>query len=316
VTPRESTYHGILPLYKRPGLTSHDAVDAVRRLLRQRSVGHAGTLDPAAEGLLVILLGRGTKVARFLSGERKKYEARVTLGRVSSTYDDEGLDLSMPANPIPDLSVPELDSVLDKFRGKIHQQVPAFSAVRVNGERLYARARKGEVPERPSREVTIYDLRLTDFDGTNLKLEIVCGSGTYVRSLAHDIGREIGCGGYLSHLKRMACGNLQIEDAVTLETIEDAAKAGEAARHVLTLDRALGFSAVTITDAFRSFLRNGRRPVASDILRTKGTFSEGDPLLVMDPEGCVMAVGIAQMSSLQLEKRGGGDVLRYDRVLA
>lgn len=315
MTTPHPTYHGVLPLYKKSGPTSHDAVDAVRRILRQRSVGHAGTLDPAAEGLLVVLLGKATKVARFLTSERKRYRAEITLGRESSTYDAEGVDWSSPIAAIPKLGSEELESVLDEFRGDIKQQVPAFSAVQVDGERLYSKARRGQKLERPVREVTIYSLNVASFDGERLTLDVDCSSGTYIRSLAHDLGQKLGCGGYLSHLTRTACGRLTVEEAVTIEELEAANESGEIESHVLSIGKALGFSAVTVTEGFSTRVRDGGRPAAADILRLNGGFAVGDHLLVMDPRGTVMAVGTAEVSSTQLTGQRGA-ILRYERVLA
>jgi tRNA pseudouridine55 synthase len=316
VSAVRSTYHGVIPLYKTGGMTSHDAVDEVRRIMRVRTVGHAGTLDPAAEGLLVILLGKATKVARFLSGKSKRYEAEVTLGRVSTTYDAEGVDITVPAAVIPSLTRIQLQGVLDKFRGVISQQVPAFSAVRVGGERLYEKARKGEAAERPVREVTIHELRLMSFEGDKLKFEVECSSGTYVRSLAHDIGQALGCGAYLSHLKRTACGSLRLDDAATLEELASAVRGGSLEDILLPIDKALGFCAVTIREEFRRRILDGRSPRAGDILRRTGEFVPGDHLVVMDPAGAVLAVAVAEVSSSQIENGAAAEVLKYDRVLA
>jgi tRNA pseudouridine55 synthase len=197
---------------KAAGPTSHDVVAMARRRVgRTVKVGHCGTLDPFATGLLVVMVGRATRLAPYLSGLDKTYLATVRTGFVSATLDPEG--------PIEQAGAPagigRIEDVLPSFIGRQTQRVPALSAVRVGGERLYEKARRGEVVELPEREVDIHSLRLVDDRGDGVvTLEVHCGKGTYIRSLAADIGERLGCGAYCAALRRTAVGDLSVADAV------------------------------------------------------------------------------------------------------
>lgn len=307
-------YHGVLPLDKPSGISSHDAVDRVRRIVRQRSIGHAGTLDPAAEGLLLLCLGRATKVVRFLVSDEKTYEATITLGRESKTYDAEGVDFETPANPVPELHKPALDKVLAKFRGAITQRVPAYSAVHVNGERLYEAARRGEEVQLPERPVTIKQLDVLSQTEDTVSIRVVCSKGTYIRSLAHDIGRELGCGGYLSYLKRTGAGSHSLGDAVTLDEVSELHDQDDLAERLTPIERALNFAAVTISDDFSRLVLHGRTPEPSDVVGIEGAFAPGDHIFVKNRAGSVLAVGTAAFASRQAPDKRPRTLLRYDRV--
>lgn len=202
---------------KTAGPTSHDIVAMARRRLGRRvKVGHSGTLDPFATGLLVVLVGRATRLAPYLSGLDKTYLATVRTGFTSATLDPEGPieESGMPA------SAERIRDVLPGFVGPQAQQVPALSAVRVDGERLYAKARRGEEVELPTREVAIHALRLVEDHGDGVAtIEVRCGKGTYIRRLAGDIGERLGCGAYCSALRRTAIGDLSVDDAVAPEEV-------------------------------------------------------------------------------------------------
>ena len=202
---------------KPAGPTSHDVVAHVRRRLgRGTKVGHSGTLDPFATGLLVILAGRATRLAPFMSVLDKTYLATVRTGFTSVTGDPEG-----PVEPAGEpASAAAIGAALPGFLGRQPQRVPAYAAVRVDGERMYRRARRGEVVERPQRTVEIHDLRLVDdLGGGVVTVEVRCGAGTYIRQLAADLGERLGCGGYLTALRRTAVGALSVQDAVAPEEV-------------------------------------------------------------------------------------------------
>ncbi len=196
---------------KPPGPTSHDIVQTVRRLFNTRA-GHAGTLDPLASGVLVLLLGNATRLARFFQESDKTYRAVIRLGLVTNTYDLEG-EVQF-RNPVPDFSPRELESTLLGFTGEIEQVPPMFSAGRVGGERLYERARRGETVERKPRTVSVHGLEVMEFSGPDLVVQVGCSAGTYVRVLAHEIGRKLGCGGCLGELRRLQSGDFRLSDAV------------------------------------------------------------------------------------------------------
>lgn len=229
-----SSVAGVLNIDKAPGWTSHDVVARVRRLTGQRQVGHAGTLDPLATGVLVVGLGAATRLLEYATGQPKTYHAVIALGQTTTTYDAEGEVTA--TSPVPALSVDQVDAALDAFRGLISQRPPAFSALKRDGVALYKRARAGEDVQVEPRPVTIYELALLALDGPQLTLRVRCGAGVYVRSLAHDLGQALGCGAHLAALRRTAVGSFIVEQAVTLDQLADAAQAGALAAQLLPID--------------------------------------------------------------------------------
>ncbi|MFC1611193.1 tRNA pseudouridine(55) synthase TruB [Myxococcota bacterium] len=225
---------GILIIDKPVGPTSHDVVDRVRNLLHQKKVGHTGTLDPVATGVLPLVLGRATKIARYLTGGDKQYRATFRLGVTTQTLDAEGEVVEeRPVNAEED-SVRE---TLDSFVGEIQQIPPMFSAKKMHGKRLYELARQGVEVEREPKTVTIHSIDLVDLSLPDVTVDVRCSAGTYVRVLAQDTGERLGCGGHLKQLRRLAAGPFSIDEAVTLATLE--ADPGSASEHVLPLSRAL-----------------------------------------------------------------------------
>ena len=214
---------GLLNVDKPKDWTSHDVVAHVRRLSRMRQVGHTGTLDPMATGVLVLCVGWATRLAEYVMGLPKEYLAEIVLGRTTDTYDAHGQVLAQA--PVPELTQEQLDAVLDHFRGAIEQRPPAYSAIKQQGEALYKRARRGEQVHVEARPVTIYELGLLAFDGHAIRTRIRCSSGTYIRSIAHDLGQLLGCGGYLGSLRRTAVGSFHVDDAISLATLETATSA-------------------------------------------------------------------------------------------
>ncbi|GAB4570655.1 MAG: tRNA pseudouridine(55) synthase TruB [Anaerolineae bacterium] len=228
---------GFLNLNKPVGPTSHDVVARVRRLTHVRKVGHAGTLDPLASGVLVICLGPATRLSDYAMHTTKQYRATVRLGAVTDTYDAEG-------QVVAEYSVPALDraaieAALARFQGEIEQVPPMYSAIKQGGKKLYELARAGQEVARPPRKVTIEHIELVTLDLPELVLDVTCSSGTYIRSLAHDLGAALGTGAYLAGLVRTASGPFHIQDAVTLEDFEDAVQAGNWRQLVLPPDIAL-----------------------------------------------------------------------------
>ena len=207
---------GILNLAKPRGLTSHDVVNRVRHIAGLRRVGHAGTLDPMATGVLVLCLGRATRVAEYLMSSPKRYRARVLLGVTTDTYDVEG---RVVAEKQVQVTQQEVEEALTGLRGSILQIPPMYSAIKHRGQRLYKLARQGVEVERPPRPVEIYGLQLTAWEPPEFVLDVHCSPGTYVRSLAHDLGETLGCGACLSGLVRLSSGELTLEEAVPLDEL-------------------------------------------------------------------------------------------------
>ena len=208
---------GALLIDKPSGPTSHDVVDAIRRQFGIKKVGHCGTLDPAATGLLIIVLGRGTKLSEKLMSDDKVYTGTVKLGESTDSYDADGqLTGSLP---VPPLTLDELNETAGEFIGDLMQTPPMVSAVKKGGVPLYKLARKGiEVPREP-RLIHIYNFRFTDYQEPLGQFRLACTKGTYVRSVAHDLGQKIGCGAHLSALRRVTSGKFDVSDAAPLENV-------------------------------------------------------------------------------------------------
>lgn len=208
--------NGILCIDKPTGLTSHDVVSRVRLLTDTRKVGHGGTLDPLASGLLVLGIGRATRLLEYILGQPKEYQALVRLGQTSSTYDGEGEIVD--SGPV-DVSESDLFAMLARFRGQIRQVPPMYSALKRKGKPLYELARQGVAVEREAREVTIYELETLSYEPPDVTLHIKCSGGTYIRSLAHDLGQALNSGAYLAGLRRTAVGLFQLNEAAPLQTL-------------------------------------------------------------------------------------------------
>lgn len=210
-------YSGFLNIDKPLDMTSHDVVAAVRRGLHMKKVGHAGTLDPLATGVLIVCLGQATRLSEYVMASTKRYRARVRLGATTATYDAE-VEPTPVADPMH-LMQSDVEAVLPRFTGAIQQLPPIYSAVKRDGRKLYEIARAGETIELQPRAVTIHALTITAWALPELTLEVTCSPGTYIRSLAHDIGQELGVGGYLAGLVRTASGAFTVENAVTLDAL-------------------------------------------------------------------------------------------------
>ncbi|MCP4420978.1 MAG: tRNA pseudouridine(55) synthase TruB [Chloroflexi bacterium] len=209
---------GMLCVDKPLGITSHDVVNCIRRLAGIRRVGHAGTLDPLATGVLLLGLGRSTRLIEYLVGQDKVYKTAVRLGQTTTTYDAEG-DV-VAERPFAHLTLPQINNALELFRGSIQQQPPLYSAIKQGGQPLYKLARRGVTDvKRPYRSVTIHELSLLNWKPPFLTLQISCSTGTYIRSLGHDLGETLGCGGHLTMLQRLAVGNFAVETAVPLKNL-------------------------------------------------------------------------------------------------
>lgn len=207
---------GILNIDKPAGLTSHDVINRVRRVARMRRVGHAGTLDPLATGILLVCLGRATRLVEYLTGQPKTYEAVIRMGQATDTYDAEG---TITAEHPVTFTEADLAQALAQFQGEIEQVPPMYSAIKQDGQPLYKLARQGKDVARPSRPVTIYELDILDWQPPHLSLRITCSKGTYIRSLAHDLGEALGCGGHITALRRTAVGSFTLDTAVPLDDL-------------------------------------------------------------------------------------------------
>lgn len=226
--------NGILLIDKPAGWTSHDVVAKLRGILRERRIGHSGTLDPMATGLLVVFVGRATKAVEFAELSDKEYIAGLRLGTVTDTMDITGTVLDKREVRV---TREELLSAIESFRGEISQLPPMYSAVKVNGKKLYELARKGREAERKPRRVTVSRLEIMGESCGDCLLSVKCSKGTYIRSLCNDIGEKLGCGGAMFSLRRTSAGIFNVDDAVSIEAVEKAAEAGAAAGLLIPTDR-------------------------------------------------------------------------------
>jgi tRNA pseudouridine55 synthase len=226
---------GILNVDKPLGLTSHEVVVAVRKLSGQRRVGHAGTLDPLATGVLLLCLGKATRVSQYLMASPKAYRATVRLGISTTTHDAEGQITSRSEVCV---QRQELKAALQPFVGHVDQVPPAYSAIKRKGKRMYELARQGIPVQVPSRKVDVYALRLVDWAPPDATLDVECGPGTYIRALARDLGRALGCGAHLAALRRTQSGQFSVQQAASLDDLEGAFAAGTAVRLLYPLDAA------------------------------------------------------------------------------
>jgi len=210
---------GVLLVDKPKGLTSHDVVYRLRRKLSMKKIGHAGTLDPMATGLLIMLIGKATRISQYLMSSDKVYEGEATLGIVTDSQDAEGE--VMETRPVPELTEAQVREVMKGFLGDQYQTPPMHSAIKIGGVPLYKMARKGEEVEREPRFIRVMALELTSFALPKLTFTLHCTKGTYVRTIAHDLGQKLGCGAHLSALRRTASGKFNLSQGLTLEQIEE-----------------------------------------------------------------------------------------------
>jgi tRNA pseudouridine55 synthase len=270
--------NGILIVNKPAGWTSFDVVAKVRRLTGIRRVGHSGTLDPLATGVLVICLGQAVRITEYIVGHAKAYRATITLGVETDTYDAHG---QVVATQPVEVSEAELRDALKAFTGVIQQVPPMYSAIKRAGQQLYKLARQGVEVERAPRTVTIHSIDLIAFAPPNLTIDVRCSSGTYIRSLAHDLGAKLGCGAHLSALTRTAVGRFELAQAVSIETLEQAAAVGSLVDWLRPIDLALTeLASVTLSESDAARVRHGMAVPATGI-----TTYTGSLVRVYNPSG-------------------------------
>ncbi len=223
---REHSMDGILNIYKEQGFTSHDVVAKLRGILHQKKIGHTGTLDPEAVGVLPVCLGKATRACGLLTEKEKEYEAVMLLGTVTDTQDLTGNVLEK--RELPNVTKAELRETIASFVGEYDQIPPMYSAVKVQGKRLYELAREGKEVERKPRRITIFDIGdiRVDWEEKTVQFRVSCSKGTYIRTLCHDIGKKLGCGACMKSLRRTKAGNFKIEDSLTLSKVEELAREG------------------------------------------------------------------------------------------
>ncbi len=211
-------FEGVLLIDKPKGITSHDVVDRVRRIVKMKRVGHAGTLDPIATGVLIILIGKATKISQFLCNLDKGYEGKFKFGQVTDSHDIEGKILE--ENPVPEITLEELNQQMKKFSGDQYQTPPMFSAIKIKGQPLYKLARKGKTVEREPRFIHISKFETLNMDLPYVDFRLYCSKGTYVRTVVHDLGNSFSCGAHLVELRRTFVDRFKISDSIELGKLE------------------------------------------------------------------------------------------------
>lgn len=274
--------NGVINVYKEKGYTSHDVVAKLRGILKQKKIGHTGTLDPEAEGVLPVCLGNATKLCDMLTEKRKEYIAEFLCGVVTDTQDMTGTVLSRSKT---DLTEEAVRTVIMSFLGESDQIPPMYSACKVNGRRLYELAREGKEVERKARRITIYELEILGMELPNVTIRVLCSKGTYIRTLCHDIGQKLGCGAAMQSLLRTRVERFTLADARRLDEIKEFWEKDEIGRILLPVDAMFEtLPAVTVTPFFLTALQNGN-PLYLRQIKGKSGWMDGEQTRVYDEAG-------------------------------
>jgi len=305
--------HGFLPINKEVGPSSHDTVNRLRNILGYRKIGHTGTLDPAACGLLLICLGKGCKIVQFISEWDKEYIAKIKLGEETDTYDAQGKILKVEKNL--NLGEDEIKKVVFSFLGENWQLSPSYSALKFKGKKLYQYAREGKSVPKKLKKIRITNIEIEEIDSPFINIKVTCSSGTYIRTLAHDIGRKLGCGAHLSLLFRTRVGPFELKEALTLQDIRREKERNS--DFFVSIENVLNYlpSLVIKTDC-RNRIKNGMELKSDHIDSIEKDFKKGDRLTIKDESGEILAIGESVVSSEQiLKNENEKKVFKYKRVL-
>jgi tRNA pseudouridine55 synthase len=254
---------GVLVVDKPVGYTSHDVVQIIRRGTGIRRAGHTGTLDPRASGVLVVLVGPAVRLSEYVSASDKRYQATIRLGTSTDTYDSEGSITG--SSSVEEISVAQFEEILHQFVGEINQVPPPYSAVKIKGRKAYEMARKGEVVKLEPRTINVYSLELLEWDPPEAVVDVFCSSGTYVRSLANDLGSALGCGAHLIGLRRTKSGRFTLRDAVPLRRLQESFQAGDWYKYLIPAAEALSdWPLIELTPDEVELVRHGHRIPANE----------------------------------------------------
>lgn len=280
--------NGIINVYKEKGYTSHDVVAILRKIAGQKKIGHTGTLDPDATGVLPVCLGRATKLCDLLTDRDKTYEAVLLLGKTTDTQDISGEILK--EHPTDHLNEAEVIKVIENFKGTYDQIPPMYSALKVNGKKLYELAREGKTVERKSRKVTIYQIHIKKIQLPRVRMEVTCSKGTYIRTLCHDIGNRLGTGGCMEELTRTKVGRFELKDSLKLEELRDLAQNGRLEDALIPLDQMFSeLQSVVPAEKYISKAYNGN-DFFKNQLSEDGKFCSGEKVRVYDAQGHFIGV--------------------------
>lgn len=293
---------GIINIFKPKGITSHDVIKELRKHLNIKKIGHTGTLDPNATGVLPVCLGKGTRISEYLLNVEKEYIAELTLGLATDTQDSEGKILNYSNKEV---SIQDIYRAFDNFKGEIEQIPPMYSAIKVKGKKLYELARKGKTIERKPRKVHIYDLQIKNIHENKIVFYVKCSKGTYVRTLCDDIGKLLGTYGYMSYLIRVGVGEFKICDSISLDYLKGLDRE-EIGSFMYPLDKSLNhLSSITVDERYYKQLINGNIIVVKDFDNLE---SKLDQLLKVYCKDIFIGIGL-------LIKRNNIINLKMDKVL-
>jgi len=289
--------NGLIVIDKPKGLTSRKVTTMVSKIFSEKRAGHLGTLDPMATGVLPILIGKATRLASFLEADEKQYLAKIKLGQSTDTMDADGQITS--EKPVPDVSKEQILPILEKFSGEIEQKPPMYSAVKHQGERLYNLARKGETVETTPRKIKIFEITLENFDRTELEIMVRCSPGTYIRVLADEVGKTIGCGAHLVGLRRLKSGKFTVDKAVELSTLT----AENCSNYLTPIEQILDFEKMEINEEAGYQIKDGRTMSVEGLSSEK--YSSGTMLQVIS-KPC--------FAICEIEEKGGSLFLKPLKV--
>lgn len=272
--------NGVLNIYKEKGFTSHDVVAKLRGIVKQKKIGHTGTLDPDAEGVLPVCLGKATKLCDMLTDKSKVYEAVLLLGKTTDTQDITGTILE--EGETKDLTEEQVRACIQKFVGEQDQVPPMYSALKVNGKKLYELAREGIEVERKARKITIFEIEILEIDLPRVRMQVHCSKGTYIRTLCHDIGTTLGCGGCMEALLRTKVSRFELKDSLRLSEIDALQQEGKLDSVLIPIDEMFSsLKEVTIDPVQERLIYNGN-PFVEKYLGEHPNFSEKEQVRVYD----------------------------------
>jgi len=306
---------GLLVVDKKTKMTSHDVVEKLRRILDLKKIGHAGTLDPNARGILLACMGKATKITKFLTEYEKEYEAVIKLGVTTDTYDQEGKIIQIGDDL--KISQEEVRKAVEFFKGEIWQTPPLYSAIKQKGKKLYQYARAGKQVERKKRKVFVKDVRVLEIDLPYVKLKVNCSKGTYIRSLANDIGERLGCGAHLFSLCRTRVGPFELKEALDLEAIEEIRKEDRIGDFLISIEKVLAhIPSVVVKDSFAKRIKEGPNLFSSSVLSAEKGFDKDQAICIKNSQKEIIAMGKALYHSTAfLDEKRKDKLFEYSRVI-
>lgn len=279
---------GILNIYKEKGYTSHDVVNIVRKKLNRIKTGHTGTLDPDATGVLPICLGKATKISEYIASDIKEYKATVRLGQKTTTQDTSG---DIIEEKDVSISKEEIENVVSSFLGEINQIPPMYSAIKINGKKLYELAREGKEIERKQRTIQIFNIKINKFlDEKNFEITVLCSKGTYIRTLCNDIGEKLGCGACMANLIRTRTGNFYLKNAIKLNELDEILKNDCLNKILVPIENVLeSYKKIIVLENANKFLYNGNK-IPLNYIKNKEQLNEFEKILVYDFENNLIGI--------------------------